>query len=52
MVVVPTQEDVVIEFVDTWPETAGKLITAASLVLLVLWGVRRRRRRRVDEMVS
>jgi hypothetical protein len=52
MVVVPTQEDVVIEFVDTWPETAGKLITAASLVVLVLWGVRRRRRRRVDEMVS
>ncbi len=54
MVVVPTQEDVVLEFVDTWPETAGKLITAGCLVFLALWGVRRRifRRSRESEMVS
>ena len=40
MVVVPTQNEVVIEFVDTGPETVGKLLTLAGTVgLLAVAGV-------------
>ncbi len=35
MVVVPTQEDVVIEFQDTWAESAGNLLSLAGVVALV-----------------
>ncbi len=54
MVVVPTQEDVVIEFKNTWAETLGWTLTLGSLgAMLVLAGVRAYRRRsgvaRVDD---
>ena len=42
MVVVPTQEDVVVEFRDRLPETAGKLISAATIIGLGVWYWRRR----------
>ncbi|MDX1468516.1 MAG: hypothetical protein R3258_04190 [Acidimicrobiia bacterium] len=42
MVVVPTQEDVVIEFRDTWAETLGKLLTAAGFAVLVVAAARSR----------
>ena len=41
MVVVPTERDVVIEFVDTWPESIGKVLTliglGAAVVMTVIW---------------
>jgi hypothetical protein len=40
MVVVPTSEDVVLEFEDTWAENGGKIATVVGLVVLlgaVLW---------------
>ena len=46
MVVVPTQADVVIEFVDTWPETVGKILTVVGVLALVgaaIWDRRTRR---------
>jgi len=45
MVVVPTGEEVVLEFEDTWAETGGKVATLVGVLGLVgvgLWGVRRR----------
>ncbi len=45
MVVVPTQSDVVIEFKDRLPETAGKLISIATLVGLGAVAFVKRRRR-------
>jgi hypothetical protein len=45
MVVVPTTEDVVLEFRDTWAETGGKIATALALAGLIgvgVWTVRRR----------
>jgi hypothetical protein len=46
MVVVPTEADVVLEFRDTWAESAGKALTflglAGVVVVTVMW------RRRVD----
>jgi len=47
MVVVPTQEEVVIEFKDTWAESSGKMITLAALLGFAAYGVMRWRRRRV-----
>ena len=41
MVVVPTAEDVVLEFEDTWAENGGKIATLVGVVVLlgaVLWG--------------
>lgn len=35
MVVVPTEEEVVLEFTDTWPENVGKILTVVGAVLLV-----------------
>lgn len=46
MVVVPTQEDVVISFNDTWAESVGKILTLVGLVALfgfLIVGVLRRR---------
>lgn len=45
MMVVPTSENVVLEFEDTWAETGGKLATGLALVALIgvgVWSVRRR----------
>ena len=39
MVVVPTQEDVVLEFQDTWAETGGKILTLVGVTALVVVGV-------------
>jgi hypothetical protein len=52
MVVVPTQEEVVLEFVDTWPETVGKLLTLLGVVALVAAVVQDRRRRRALESLA
>lgn len=46
MVVVPTQEDVVLEFVNRAPENLGLALTSASVLGLAGWGVLRLRRRR------
>jgi hypothetical protein len=46
MVVVPTQEDVVIEFRNTWAENLGWLLTFGSLGGLVVYGIVARFRRR------
>ena len=46
MIVVPTEQDVVIEFKDRIPETAGKLISAATLIGLGVMVVARRRKGR------
>ncbi|REK19856.1 MAG: hypothetical protein DWQ40_06280 [Actinobacteria bacterium] len=52
MVVVPTAEDVVIEFNDTWAETGGKVLTVlgvlALVAVVVAIEVRRRRGHRTD----
>ena len=49
MVVVPTQEEVVLEFVRTWDEYMGAALTLASLGGLVWWA---RNRRREDDLVE
>jgi hypothetical protein len=46
MVVVPTSEDVVLEFRDTWAETGGKIVSVLGIALLVGVGVAGVRRRR------
>lgn len=46
MVVVPTQEDVVLEFANGVPENAGMLLSSAMLLGLAGWGALRIRRRR------
>jgi hypothetical protein len=45
MVVVPTEEHVVLSFTDTWAESAGKWMTAATLLALAIYGIRRGRRK-------
>ena len=42
MVVVPTENEVVLEFQDTWAETGGKVLTLAGVagllaVAVILW---------------
>jgi hypothetical protein len=49
MVVIPTQEDVVLEFRNTWAETTGNLMTALSLLGVAGWGIWHRRRRQQAE---
>ncbi len=44
MIVVPTQQDVVIEFKDRLPETVGKLMSIATLVALGIGALARRRK--------
>ncbi|MDH3190560.1 MAG: hypothetical protein OEM39_08015, partial [Acidimicrobiia bacterium] len=46
MVVVPTQEDVVLEFRDTWAETGGRILTILGAAALVGWAVAGRVRSR------
>ncbi|HSF85186.1 MAG TPA: hypothetical protein VLG28_05910 [Acidimicrobiia bacterium] len=46
MVVVPTQEEVVIEFVNGVPENAGLALTGFAVFALAGWGLLRRRRSR------
>ena len=43
MIVVPTEENVVLEFRDQPADTVGKLLTAGTLIWLVVFFVRRRR---------
>jgi hypothetical protein len=45
MVVVPTQNDVVIEFRDTWAENGGKILTLGGVVALISVGLVMRQRR-------
>lgn len=48
MVVVPTQEDVVLEFEDTWAESGGRLLTLLGIgALLVVGGLIAFRQRKV-----
>ncbi len=52
MVVVPTEETVVLEFRQTWVEYAGFALTVVSILFLVIWGwrtYRRPSRAEVDE---
>jgi hypothetical protein len=37
MIVVPTQEEVVLDFVDRLPETGGRVVTAGTLIGLGVW---------------
>ena len=48
MVVVPTEEDVVIEFGDTWAETGGKALSLGGIALLLVLGGMAFRQRRVN----
>jgi hypothetical protein len=48
MVVVPTQNEVVLEFRDTWAETGGKLLTLGGFgALIIVGGMAFWRRRRI-----
>jgi hypothetical protein len=49
MVVVPTSEDVVLEFSRGWPEFTGIALTAMALLVLGAWGAVRRRTSRATE---
>ncbi len=42
MIVVPTETEVVLEFRDRLPETAGKLVSLGTIIALGVWAVRRR----------
>jgi hypothetical protein len=44
MVVIPTDEHVVLEFANTWAENVGNVLTVAGIGTVVLWMVRHRRR--------
>jgi hypothetical protein len=48
MVVVPTSEDVVLTYSDTWVEIVGKLMTLVGLVILLIGGLIARWGRRAD----
>jgi hypothetical protein len=43
MIVVPTQEQVSLEFGQTWTETVGRLLTVVALIFVVWWWRRSRR---------
>jgi hypothetical protein len=45
MVVVPTEEEVVIEFQDTWAESGGKILTLGGIGSLLIFGFVLNRRR-------
>jgi hypothetical protein len=49
MIVVPTQEDVVIEFGNTWVENTGNLLSAGGLVAAGVLAYLHRRRRRSEQ---
>jgi hypothetical protein len=44
MVVVPTEGHVVLEFTNTWAETAGWVLTLVGVTALVVWALAERRR--------
>ncbi|HEX9644796.1 MAG TPA: hypothetical protein VGC11_12470 [Acidimicrobiia bacterium] len=48
MVVIPTDEHVVLEFANTWAENVGNVLTVAGIGAVVLWMVRHRRRQEDD----
>jgi hypothetical protein len=49
MVVVPTSEDVIIEFKDTWAETGGLILSVVGIALLIGISVAGFRRRKAVE---
>ena len=51
MVVVPTSEEVVITFEQTWVEQLGNVLTLVSLMFLAVWWYRSRRSPRRSDMV-
>lgn len=48
MVVIPTEEEVVLEFRDTWVELVGRLLTIGSILGIVGWKIVRKRRARAE----
>jgi hypothetical protein len=48
MIVIPTEEEVVLEFRDTWAELAGRFLTIGSVLGIVAWKVVRKRRERAE----
>jgi hypothetical protein len=48
MVVVPTANEVVIEFRDTWAETLGKLLSLGGVGAFAALGVMRLRKERLN----
>ena len=52
MVVVPTSENVVLEFARGWPEYGGLIVTVATVLLLIGWGAMAARARRQDAVVQ
>jgi hypothetical protein len=52
MVVIPTQEDVVIEFRNTWAENLGFVLTGGALAYLGWLAWRRRQERQADEPLA
>lgn len=50
MIVVPTQEQVTLEFSRTWAEDLGRILTLVGIAFLVGWAVYRRRRRVASEV--
>jgi hypothetical protein len=48
MVVVPTSEEVTLEFRDTWAETGGLILSVAGIVVLLGVGVAAVRRKRIE----
>ena len=52
MVVVPTDNEVVIEFHDTWAETGGKILTLGGVASLILVGTVIGRRREVNDQAE
>ena len=51
MVVIPTEEHVVLQFRRTSVETVGNLLTLAGLVVIGGWAWQRKQRRKEDEQV-
>jgi hypothetical protein len=48
MVVVPTSDEVTLEFRDTWAETGGLILSVAGIVVLLGVGIAAVRRRRIE----
>jgi len=49
MLVIPTQQEVVIDFTDTWVETGGMALTVGTLLTLAGWSIWSRQRRKQAE---
>jgi hypothetical protein len=50
MIVIPTQEEVSLEFGRTWAENMGRILTLVALAFLARWAVRSRRARREPDI--